>query len=252
MKIISWNVNGLRAVYKKGFLNWLAESEADIICLQETKAHEDQLPFDLTTLTGYHTYFSSAEKKGYSGVGIYSRTEPANVKRELGLERFDSEGRLLQLEYDDFTLLNLYIPHGGRGKENLAYKLSVYDALFSYLNGFKEKNIVLAGDFNIAHKEIDLAHPKENKNNIMFTKGERKKIDKLISLGFVDSFRKFNQEGGNYTWWYYGHDARQKNFGWRIDYIFTSKSLETNLQSAAIYPEVSLSDHCPVEATFAT
>lgn len=247
MKIISWNVNGLRSVYRKGFLDWLTKSEADIVCLQEVKANEDQLPFDLTTLTGYHTYFNSAEKKGYSGVGVYSRHEPLSVKRKLGLKRFDSEGRLLQLEYKDFILLNLYIPHGGRDKENLNYKLEVYEKLFNHLNDFKGKNVILAGDFNIAHKEIDLAHPKRNKDNIMFTKEEREKLDNLISLGFVDSFRKFNQEGRNYTWWYYGQNARQKNLGWRIDYIFASKSLETKLQSAAIYPTVSLSDHCPIE-----
>ena len=247
MKIISWNVNGLRSVYKKGFLDWLSKSNADIVCLQEVKANEDQLPFDLTDLTGYQTYFNSARKKGYSGVGVYSRKEPLSVKLELGLDRFDSEGRLMQLEYKDFILLNLYIPHGGHGKENLNYKLSVYDKLFNHLNELKEKDVVLTGDFNIAHKEIDLAHPKQNKDNIMFTKEEREKIDELIGLGFVDSFRRFNQEGGNYTWWRYGRDTRERNLGWRIDYIFASKSLETKLQSAAIHPEVLLSDHCPVE-----
>lgn len=247
MKIVSWNVNGLRSVYRKGFLDWLAKSEAGVVCLREVKAREDQLPFDLTTLTGYHTYFNSAEKKGYSGVGVYSRTEPLSVKRDLGLERFDSEGRLLQLEYKDFILLNLYIPHGGRDKENLDYKLSVYEALFNHLNDFKEKNVVLTGDFNIAHKEIDLAHPQRNQDNIMFTKEERKKIDNLISLGFVDSFRRFNQEGGNYTWWRYGNKTRERNLGWRIDYIFASKSLAPKLQSATIYPKVLPSDHCPVE-----
>jgi len=217
VKIISWNVNGLRAVYKKGFLGWLAKCDADIVCLQEVKANEDQLPFDLTTLTGYHTYFNSAEKKGYSGVGVYSRKEPLNIKQNLDLDRFDSEGRLLQLEYKDFILLNLYIPHGGQDKKNLDYKLSVYDNLFNHLNDFKGKEVVLAGDFNIAHKEIDLAHPKQNKDNIMFTKEEREKLDNLISLGFVDSFRRFNKEGKNYTWWRYGHDARERNLGWRID-----------------------------------
>ena len=248
MKIISWNVNGLRSVYKKGFLGWLVKSDADIVCLQEVKADEEQLPFDLTTLTGYHTYFNSAKKTGYSGVGVYSRTKPLSVKRDLGLERFDSEGRILQLEYKDFILLNLYIPHGGRDKENLDHKLDVYDAIFNHLNDLKEKSVILAGDFNIAHKEIDLAHPQQNKDNIMFTKEEREKLDHLISLGFVDSFRKFNKKGGNYTWWRYGNKTRERNLGWRIDYIFVSKSLENELQSAAIRPKVLLSDHCPVEA----
>ncbi len=247
MKIVSFNVNGLRSVYKKGFLEWLAESNADIVCLQEVKADEDQLPFDLTALTNYHTYFNSAKKRGYSGVGVYSRREPLSVKLELGLDRFDSEGRLLQLEYKDFTLLNLYLHHGGRGKENLDYKLSVYEALSSRLNDSKEKDIILAGDFNIAHREIDLARPQQNKDNIMFTKEEREKIDELVKLDFVDSFRQFNQEGGHYTWWPYGNNARQRNIGWRIDYIFTSKSLTPKLQRVANHSEVLLSDHCPIE-----
>lgn len=247
MKIISWNVNGLRSVYKKGFLEWLAKSCADTVCLQEIKAHEEKLPFDLTKLTGYHTYFNSAKKSGYSGVAVYSKGEPLDVKRELGLERFDSEGRILQLGYEDFTLLNLYLPHGGRGKENLGYKLGVYDFLLDYLNNIKGKSIILAGDFNVAHREIDLSRPQQNKDNIMFTAAERKKIDDLISLGFVDSFRLFNQEGGNYTWWPYSNNARQRNIGWRIDYIFTSKSLTPKLRGAAIHPEVLLSDHCPTE-----
>ncbi len=249
MKIISWNVNGLRSVYKKGFLGWLAKSDADIVCLQEIKAHEEKLPFDLTTLTGYHTYFNSAKRSGYSGVAVYSRREPLDVKRALGLERFDSEGRMLRLEYKDFILLNLYLPHGGRGKENLGYKLGVYDFLLDYLNNIKGKSIILAGDFNIAHREIDLARPQQNKDNIMFTAAEREKIDGLIDLGFVDSFRKFNKEGGNYTWWRYGNNTRERNLGWRIDYIFASKPLTPELQSAALHPEVLLSDHCPTEIT---
>jgi exodeoxyribonuclease-3 len=248
VKIISWNVNGFRSVYKKGFLEWLTESNADIVCLQEIKAHEEQLPFDLTKLTNYYSYFNPAKKKGYSGVVVFSKSEPRGVKREIGTKRFDSEGRFLQLEYKDFILLNLYLPHGGRKKDNLNYKLHTYDFLLDYLDDIKERKIILAGDFNVAHQEIDLARPQQNKDNVMFTAEERQKIDSLTELGFSDSFRKFNQKGGNYSWWPYGNHARERNIGWRIDYIFTSESLTSRLTGAAISPEVTGSDHCPIEA----
>jgi len=250
MKIISWNVNGLRSVCRKGFLEWLTKSDADIICLQEIKAGEEQLPFALAKPTNHHTYFNSAATKGYGGVAVYSRDEPLNVKRRVGFKRFDSEGRMLQLEYNNLILVNLYLPHGGRGKEKLAYKLKSYNFLLSYLTGLKEKKVVLAGDFNIAHREVDLARPQQNKDNIMFTGEERQKIDTLIGLGFADSFRQFNQEGGNYTWWPYGNNARERNIGWRIDYIFTSKTLTPKLKTAKIYSTITASDHCPIGVAF--
>lgn len=250
MKIISWNVNGLRSVYKKGFLEWLEKTGADIVCLQETKAQETQLPFDLIKPENYYSFFASAQKKGYSGVAVYSREKPLLVKRKLGMARFDNEGRFLQLEYPDFTLIDLYIPHGDRQKRHLNYKLEAYNHLFKYLKKTKDKKVVLIGDFNIAHKKIDLARPKQNQNNIMFTTQEREQIDKLIKLGFVDSLRKFHKEGGNYTWWPYFANARQRNLGWRIDYAFVSRKLSTNLKNAFILSKTKGSDHCPIGVEF--
>lgn len=250
MKIISWNVNGLRSVYRKGFLDWLFKENPDILCLQEIKANETQLTFELTYPKGYYPFFNSANKKGYSGVAVYSKKKPIQVRNILGLSKFDSEGRILELEFPEFILLNLYFPHGGRNKEKLVYKLAVYEVLFNKLKKMYTKQIILAGDFNIAHTEIDLARPKENKDNIMFTSIERKQIDKLIDLGFIDSFRKLNKNGGNYSWWPYGFGAREKNIGWRIDYIFTSKILTRKLINSYILPEVKGSDHCPVGIVF--
>ncbi|MFH1461108.1 MAG: exodeoxyribonuclease III, partial [Patescibacteria group bacterium] len=185
MKILSWNVNGIRAIAQRNFSKWLKNSRADIICLQEIKAQKDQIPQDLINLKGYYSYFNFALKKGYSGVAVYTKEKPIRVNYQLGLKRFDQEGRILKREYPDFTLINLYLPHGGRGKENLGYKLECYAKLLSFLE--KTKNTILIGDFNIAHQEIDLARPKNNKNNIMFTPEERKQIDNLISLGFTDT-----------------------------------------------------------------
>lgn len=244
MKIISWNVNGLRTAHKKGFLNWLNKTRADIVCLQETKAQPGQLPFYILKPASYHSYFHSAIKKGYSGVAVYSKRKPLAVKRKLGLRRFDQEGRLLQLKFSNFILINLYLPHGGRKKENLNYKLTVYSYLFKYLNNWREKEVLLIGDFNVAYREIDLARPEQNKNNIMFTPEERKQIDKLIKLGFTDTFRKFHKEGGNYTWWLY--QLRDQNIGWRIDYAFASKSLAPKVKKAFILSKIKGSDHCPI------
>lgn len=246
MKVISWNINGLRTAYKKGFLDWLDKTQADIVCLQETKAQPSQLPFYLIKPGNYFSYFHSALKRGYNGVAVYTKKKPSSVRRKLRMRRFDQEGRMLQLRYPHFTLINLYLPHGGREKENLDYKLEVYAKLFGYLEKLKNQKILLIGDFNIAHKEIDLARPEQNRNNIMFTSKERKQIDKLIKLGFIDTFRKFHKKGGNYTWWVYHANARQRNLGWRIDYAFTSKMLTPELKNAFILPEVKGSDHCPI------
>ena len=248
MTVISWNVNGIRAIYKKGFLSWLTKTKADIVCLQEIKAQPEQLPADLVRPDNYHLYFNSAIKKGYAGVAIYTKEKPLKIEQEIGMKRFDQEGRMLKLEYPDFILINLYLPHGGRGKENLDYKLAVYHHLLDYLEKIKNKKLILAGDFNIAHQEIDLARPKQNRNNIMFTLDERKQIDKLIGLGFVDTFRKFHCQGGHYTWWPYFVNARERNLGWRIDYIFVSKLLALKLKRAFILSKVTGSDHCPVGA----
>jgi exodeoxyribonuclease-3 len=246
MKILSWNVNGLRAIYKKGFWEWFGKINPDILCLQETKIQDEQLSFDLVKLKNYSSFFNSASKKGYSGVGVFSKKKPLEIKRKLGLKRFDNEGRFLELQYPEFTLINLYLPHGGRQKENLAYKLKAYDCLLKYLQKMNKQKVILIGDFNIAHQEIDLARPKQNKNNIMFTSKEREQIDKLIKLGFTDSFRKFHKEGGHYTWWPYFANARERNLGWRIDYAFVSKNLSSKIKDAFILSQVQGSDHCPI------
>lgn len=246
MKIVSWNVNGLRAVYKKGFSAWLKKTKADVLCLQEIKAQKEQLPSALLQIRDYYHYFNSAQRKGYSGVAVYTREKPLKVEREVGMERFDQEGRLLELQYPDCLLVNLYLPHGGRKKENLDYKLKVYSFLLGYLGKVKNEKAIVIGDFNIAHKEIDLARPKQNQKNIMFTLEERKQIERLIGLGFIDSFRKFNKKGGHYTWWPYFAQARERNLGWRIDYTFVSRKLAPRLKRAFIFSDVVGSDHCPI------
>lgn len=247
MKIISWNINGLRAVFKKNFLEWFKEENADILCLQEVKAQEGQIPEALVNPAGHFSYFSFAFKKGYSGVAVYTKEKPLAVEKKIGLKRFDEEGRFLRLEYKDFILINLYMPNGGEQKEDLDYKLEVYDCLSGYLEKIKEKPVILVGDFNIAHKEIDLAEPEKNQDSIMFTPEERRKVDKLIELGFVDTFRKFHKdESGQYTWWSYFSLSRDRNLGWRIDYIFTSKDITPKVKNAFILSDVFGSDHCPV------
>ena len=244
MKIVSFNVNGLRAIHKKGFLDWLTKSKIDIICLQEIKAETNQLPEELLKIKGYHSYFNSAEKKGYSGTAIYSKIEAKKEEYSLGLNRFDKEGRVIKLQYPKFSLMNLYMPQGGRQKQNLEYKLESYDYLLDNIKN--EKNLIIVGDFNIAHKEIDLARPKENKNSICFTSEEREKIDRLLELDFIDTFREFNKEGENYSWWSYRSNARARNIGWRVDCVFASKNLKKKIKNSFISSEVIMSDHCPV------
>ncbi len=246
MKIVSWNVNGLRAVFNKGFSKWFKEIDADIVCLQEIKLQEFQLSKQLISPGNYLSYFNFAEKKGYSGVGIYTKEKPLKVEKQLGLSRFDQEGRILKMEYPDFTLINLYIPHGGRKKENLRYKIEVYKTLLDQFKNLSNRKIIMIGDFNIAHKEIDLARPKDNRKNIMFTDEERGRIDKILDSGFIDSFREFNKNGGNYTWWPYYLNARKRNVGWRIDYVFVSKRLSKKLKDSFILKDVYGSDHCPI------
>ncbi len=247
MKIISFNVNGIRAAVQKGFLEWFQKIKADIICLQEVRAETNQVPLDLVNPSGYYSYFNSAQKKGYSGVAIYTKEKPQKIEYRLGFTRFDQEGRGLILEYKDFILMNLYLPNGGRQKENLAYKLKAYQFLFNYFKkNILKKPIILTGDFNIAHQEIDLARPKQNQNNIMFTFIERKQIDKIIDLGLIDTWRVFNQNFGNYTWWSNFAQSRKRNVGWRIDYIFVSRELKSKLEESFIWPKIIFSDHCPV------
>lgn len=247
MKIISWNTNGLRAIHKKGFLSWLRAEDPDILCLQETKASEEDLPEELLAPAGYHAFFNTAEKKGYSGVGIYSKFLPETAGYALGYDAFDREGRMIELSFPSFTLVNVYMPNGGQMKERMPHKLQSYDALISHLQDKKERPLVLAGDLNIAHTEQDLARPKENKNSTMFTPAEREKFEELLQTGFVDIFRAMHPEGGHYTWWPYFAHARERNLGWRIDHILVSKSMRPLVTDASILSSVTGSDHCPVQ-----
>ena len=246
MKIVSWNVNGIRAVAKKGFLKWFKNIKAEIVCLQEIKAQPEQIPIDLIKFKNYQVFFNPAQKKGYAGVMVYTKKEPLKIKTKLGMRRFDKEGRMLHLKYFNFDLINLYLPQGGRQKENLDYKLEVYQHVFKYLEKIKSKKIILIGDFNIAHQDIDLARPKQNQNNTMFTPKERKQIDKIIKTGFTDTFRYFYKKTRCYTWWPYAYQARQRNLGWRIDHVFVSKKLVPELKKAFIFSQVKGSDHCPI------
>lgn len=247
-RIISWNVNGVRAIYKKGFLDWLKKESPDIICLQETKAQTDQLPDPLKTIDGYHVFYCSAKRKGYSGVAVFTKREPSRVVQGFGMEAFDEEGRTLNVEYDSFSLLNVYFPNGKASTERLQYKMDFYDAFLKHVDGMKKqgKKIIICGDVNTAHKEIDLARPKENENASGFLPMERAWIDELISHGFVDTFRLFHSEASHYSWWDYKTRARERNVGWRIDYFFISENLKDNIRSAFISSDVMGSDHCPI------
>jgi len=242
MKIISWNVNGLRSIFEKGFLEFLEKEVPDIVCLQEIKFQS----FFETKIKNYFAFFNCARRKGLWGVAIFSKKRPKRIERNLGFKRFDQEGRFLRADFKDFVLINVYLPHGGRDKRNLGFKLKSFKELRKYLKKLKEKRVILAGDFNVAHTELDLARPKENKRNIMFLPQEKKQIDKILELGFLDSFRKFYKEEKSFTWWPYSFDAKKRNLGWRIDYIFVKKELEPFLKEAGILKEIEGSDHCPI------
>lgn len=245
MKICSWNVNGIRSVSKKGFFEWLSDFSADILGVQEIKAKKDQIPSSLLA-SSYHLYSNPAERKGYSGVAVWSKIEPENIETMIGYEKFDDEGRFLKLDFKDFSVINVYIPNGGRDKAQMEYKLDFYDFFIKYLKKLKNEKIILMGDFNIAHEEIDLARPKENEKNVMFTPPEREKINKLIETGYIDTFRYLNKEPGHYSWRAYYRNLRERDIGWRIDYVFITKPLETGLKEAFILKKVTGSDHCPV------
>ena len=238
MRILSWNVNGLRAAERNGFLKRLEEINADIVCLQEVKTYPEQLSDQLRNPLNYYPLFNPAKKKGYS------KLKPLKIEDKIGLGKFDGEGRSLKVKFSNFILLNVYMPHGGRKKENMGYKLTAYSHLLASLRHHGE--VVVAGDFNIAHHEIDLARPNQNHKNTMFTTKERSKIDDLVNLGFEDSFRLFNQKPGYYSWFPYGFDARERNLGWRIDYAFVSKDLRSKMKTSSILKDVTGSDHCPV------
>ncbi|MGM0367937.1 MAG: exodeoxyribonuclease III [Actinomycetota bacterium] len=248
MKIISWNVNGIRAIYDKGFMDFMDFQDADIVCLQETKANLQVIPRRLANLSNYHSYFSKSTRSGYSGVAIYSKKEPKLICMDTGAERFDREGRLIRADFNDFILFNVYFPNGGRSKQRLHYKLDFYTYFLDYISYLKRKGkkIVIAGDFNTAHKPIDLARPRQNINNTGFLPVEREWIDRLVSTGFIDSFRYFNKKADQYTWWDYKTRSRERNVGWRLDYFFASSNLEKSLISSNILSFILGSDHCPL------
>ena len=248
MKIISWNVNGIRACVRKGFLSYLETEQPDILCLQETKAHPEDLDDHIRMPSGYHTVWHSAEKKGYSGVALLTKIKPRYVSEGIGIPEYDNEGRLIIAEYDDFFLINGYFPNGQKDETRLRYKLDFYRDLFDYCNDLKSqgKNLIIVGDYNTAHKAIDLANPKQNENTSGFLPIERDWIDQLIDYGYVDTFRSFCDKPDQYSWWSYRAGSRQRNVGWRIDYVFTNSEFLPQVSNAFIQPSIMGSDHCPV------
>lgn len=248
MKILSWNVNGLRAVFKKDFAQWVAKADPNILCLQETKARPEQVAKELETIKGYDVHFASAQKPGYSGVALFSKEKPLSVKQTFGVTRFDDEGRVLQADYGKFILFNIYFPNGKASPERLEYKMDFYEAFLMEMKKLlkKDKKIIICGDVNTAHKEIDLARPKENSKVSGFLPQEREWVDRFLELGFLDTLRLFDQSPGLYTWWDVISRARDRNVGWRIDYFYASQNLKKNIKNAYILPEVTGSDHCPI------
>jgi len=248
MKILCWNVNGIRAAEKKGLSLWLKKVAPDILCLQEIKATPEQLPPHLRNAPGYHIFWNPGERKGYSGVATFSKQKPTRIDLGFGREEFDSEGRTLITTYPQFTLMNIYFPNGKKNKDRLQYKLDFYDEFLTYADTLKakKKNIVVCGDFNTAHKEIDLARPKENEHISGFLPVERAWIDTFIDHGYVDTFRRFHAEPDQYSWWDLKTGARARNVGWRIDYFFINKEFLPCVKDAFIMQDVQGSDHCPV------
>ena len=248
IKIVSWNVNGIRAVFKKGFLDWVRQESPDILGLQEIKAMESQIPPEILNLAGYRTYWNSAERPGYSGVGVMTRLDPVSVKKGIGVKRFDSEGRVLEVEYEKFTLLNIYFPNGGMNEDRIRFKLDFYTACFDHFSALvkKGKRLIVCGDYNTAHKPIDLKNPEDNEDTSGFMPVERAWLDRLFAAGFIDTFRVFNQNPEQYSWWDMRTRARERNAGWRIDYHVVSQNMKNDLADAFISPLVTGSDHCPV------
>lgn len=249
MKIISWNVNGLRAIHKKGQFNSVFEFDPDIICLQETKAHPEQLSEEVRSPAGYFSYFDHSKvKKGYSGVAIFSKIKPEKVEYGIGISKFDDEGRTLVAYYKDFVLLNVYFPNGGVGQNRLDFKMEYYDEFLKFIDKLKkeDKKIVFCGDVNTAHEEIDLFHPKENAKHTGFLPMERKWIDKVIEHGYLDTFRTLHPDKIQYSWWDMKTFARDRGIGWRIDYFFVSENLKNNIKKAEILDNIFGSDHCPI------
>ena len=246
MKLISWNVNGLRACAQKGFFESMAQLDADVICLQETKMQADQMD---ASMPGYEVFFNSAVKKGYSGTAVFTRVKPVSVSFDIGIEEHDQEGRVITVEYEDFYLVNCYTPNAQRELTRLDYRMTWEDDFRAYLKKLDEvKPVILCGDLNVAHQEIDLKNPKTNRRNAGFTDEERGKFTDLLKAGFIDSFRYFYPDKtGEYSWWSYIRNARATNAGWRIDYFVVSEKLKDKMNGASIHQEIFGSDHCPVE-----
>ena len=246
MKLISWTVNGIRACVQKGFLDVFNEVDADIFCIQESKLQEGQINLELE---GYHQYWNYAEKKGYSGTAIFTKKEPISVYYGLGIEEHDREGRVITLEFEDFYMITVYTPNSQNGLARLDYRMKWEEDFKNYLKNLeKTKPVIVCGDLNVAHKEIDLKNPTTNRKNAGFTDEEREKFTELLNAGFIDTFRYFYPDTkGIYSWWSYRFNARKNNAGWRIDYFITSESLKDRLESAKIHTEILGSDHCPVE-----
>jgi exodeoxyribonuclease-3 len=250
-RLFSWNVNGIRAVKGKGFLDWLNKESPDILCLQETKARLEQLDADLLKPAGYHAYWNYPERKGYAGVAVFTKEKPLDVRYDFGDSDLDLEGRVIIAEYPGFTLFNVYFPNGGAGNKRVPYKLDFYDVFLKYADSLVKtsQKLIVCGDVNTAHKEIDLARPKENVKNTGFLPEERAWMDKFVAHGYVDTFRQFNQEPNQYTYWDMKSGARARNVGWRIDYFFVSENLLPAVTKAFIMPDVMGSDHCPIGIT---
>ncbi len=246
MKMISWNVNGLRAAMGKGFMDFFRQQDADIFCLQETKLQEGQIELDMP---GYYQYWNYAEKKGYSGTAVFTKRKPVNVMLGIGVEEHDREGRVITLEFDEFYFITVYTPNSQNELARLPYRMEWEDDFLEYVKGLeKDKPVIYAGDLNVARLEIDIKNPKTNRRNAGFTDEEREKIQRAVDSGFIDTFRFFNpQIEGIYSWWSYRFKARERNAGWRIDYFMASESLKDKLKDAKIHTEVMGSDHCPVE-----
>lgn len=247
-KIITYNVNGIRAALNKGFIDWLKATDADMICLQEVKAHPDQIDFEIFQTMGYEVYWMAAEKKGYSGVAILTKTKPKNVVLGCSIDKYDCEGRVITLDFEDFSLMSVYMPSGSSGELRQDFKMQWLEDFYNYIVDFKRErpNLIISGDYNICHKPIDIHNPVSNKKSSGFLPEERAWMSEFIESGFIDTFRHFNPEPHHYTWWSYRFNARGKNLGWRIDYHMTTSAMQARLKRTAILKEAHHSDHCPV------
>ncbi len=257
MKLYSWNVNGIRAVQKKGFVDWVLHEAPDVLCLQEVKAMEEQLDDELVNIKGYQSYWHPAQRKGYSGVAIFikqtfasasGQQKPVQISQGIGVERFDTEGRVIVANFKDFTLLNIYFPNGGMGDERVRFKMDFYEEVIAYCNNIINQGgkVIICGDFNTAHREIDLKNPKANENTSGFLPVERAMLDKFLAYGYSDVFRHLYPERVQYTWWSYRTKARERDAGWRIDYFYVSNNMREDIFNCKILDDVEGSDHCPI------